>query len=78
MPTVLRIKGYRFFFFSNEAMEPAHIHVESGDKYAKFWLEPIQLVKSAGYSAKQLSEIRKLIVENTDTFKRRWDEHFGH
>ena len=78
MPTVLRIKGFRFFFFSNEAKEPVHIHVESNDKYAKFWLEPVQLAKSVGYSAKELSEIRNLIVENTTVFKRRWDEYFGH
>jgi hypothetical protein len=25
MPTILRIKGYRFFFFSNEGNEPCHI-----------------------------------------------------
>jgi len=31
MPTVLRIRGYRFFFFSDESREPAHVHVESGD-----------------------------------------------
>lgn len=24
MPTVLRINGYRFFFYSNENNEPAH------------------------------------------------------
>ena len=24
MPTVLRVAGYRFFFFSNERGEPAH------------------------------------------------------
>ncbi len=28
MPSVLRVAGYRFFFFSNERQEPAHIHVE--------------------------------------------------
>ena len=28
MPTMLRVAGYRFFFFSNERQEPAHIHVE--------------------------------------------------
>ncbi|MCI0405089.1 MAG: DUF4160 domain-containing protein, partial [candidate division Zixibacteria bacterium] len=43
MPTVARIKGFRFFFFSNEGHEPPHIHVEHGDKYAKFWLEPVEL-----------------------------------
>lgn len=38
-PTILRVKGYRFFVFSRE--EPReHVHVISGDGEAKFWLEP--------------------------------------
>jgi hypothetical protein len=77
MPTVLKIKGIRFFFFSNDYKEPVHIHVESDDKYAKFWLEPVQLAKSVGYNAKELSKIRKLIMDNASLFKRRWDEYFG-
>lgn len=28
MPTVLRWKGYRFYFFSNEGSEPPHIHID--------------------------------------------------
>ncbi|WP_414707529.1 DUF4160 domain-containing protein [Rhodoferax sp. UBA5149] len=28
MPTVLRISGFRFHFYSDERMEPPHIHVE--------------------------------------------------
>ena len=36
MPTVIQIKGYRFFFFSNERNEPIHIHIEKADSYAKF------------------------------------------
>ena len=31
MPTVLRIEGFRFFFFSDEH-DPSHIHVEKGEK----------------------------------------------
>jgi hypothetical protein len=77
MPTVLRLRGFRFFFFSNEPNEPIHIHVESGDKYAKFWLEPLQVAKSIGYNARELSGIRNLIVENIDIIKRKWDEHFS-
>jgi hypothetical protein len=51
--------------------------LESGDKYAKFWLEPLQVAKSIGYNARELSEIRNLIVENIDIIKRKWDEHFS-
>jgi hypothetical protein len=77
MPTVLRVRQFRFFFFSNEGNEPIHIHVESDDKYAKFWLDPVQLAKSVGYGAKELNEIRKLVLENLNLFKERWYEHFG-
>jgi len=77
MPTALKIGKFRFFFFSRESSEPVHIHVESADKYAKFWLEPVGLSKSIGYSAKELNEIRKLILENLNTLKEKWYEHFG-
>jgi hypothetical protein len=46
MPEVLRVRGYRFFFFSREGHEPRHIHVEHAERYAKFWLEPIELVEA--------------------------------
>ena len=78
MPTVLKVRGYRFFFFSNDIREPVHIHVESDDKYAKFWLEPVQLARSIGYRAKELSKISNMIIENQGVLKRRWDEYFGH
>ncbi len=78
MPTILKVGKLRFFFFSNEGDEPMHIHVESDDKYAKFWLKPVQLAKSVGYSAKELNEIRKLVLENANIFEERWHEHFDH
>ena len=76
MPTVLRLKGFRFFFFSNDYVEPVHIHVESGDKYAKFWLEPVELVQSAGFNAREISEIRRLVMAHREVLRRRWDEYF--
>ena len=76
MPTVLKIGKFRFFFFSNEGSEPTHIHVESNEKYAKFWLEPVQLARSIGYSAKELNEIRGLVLENLNLFREKWNEYF--
>jgi hypothetical protein len=56
-PTVLRVKRYRFFFFSREE-ERAHVHVTCPDGEAKFWLEPIvALHQSFGLSTKQLREL---------------------
>ncbi len=54
MPTVLRLRGHRFFFFSNEGKEAPHIHVESAGRYAKFWLRPVELAGSVGYNSSQL------------------------
>jgi hypothetical protein len=43
MPTV-QIEGpYRFFFYSGDSDEPAHIHVERENMKAKFWLTPVRL-----------------------------------
>lgn len=77
MPTVWRHGSHRFFFFSNEGNEPPHIHVETGDKYAKFWLDPVALVKSAGYNARELRELRELVEGNRHRFVEKWLEYFG-
>ncbi len=76
MPTVLRIKGYRFFFFSLEGGEPPHIHVEHGDKVAKFWLKPINLASSTGFKSHELTEMRALVIEHREKFLERWNEYF--
>lgn len=44
MPTILRINGYRFFFYSNEHL-PKHIHIEKDSNTAKFNIEVVELVK---------------------------------
>jgi len=38
-PTVLRIRGYRFYLFSREEPRP-HVHGQYAEGGAKFWLEP--------------------------------------
>lgn len=75
MPTILRTKGYRFFFYINDHTPP-HIHVEKGRSTARFSLENAELVKSKRFNANELSEIRKLIVENLELLKSKWDERF--
>jgi hypothetical protein len=77
MPTALRIGPHRFFFFSNEGDESAHIHVETGDNYAKFWLEPVILARSVGYSARELRQIREIVQDNKELLESKWHEHFG-
>ena len=77
MPTVLRILGFRFFFFINEGTEATHIHVESGDGYAKFWLRPVILDYSTGYNSTELNKLRKITQDNEELFIEKWNEYFG-
>ena len=75
MPTILREKGYRFFFFSLEGKEPSHIHVEHAENYAKFWLNPISLVRNHGFRSHELTEIRKLVEKHKPLFEEKWHEY---
>ena len=77
MPTVLRVNGYRFFFFSLEGSEPPHIHVEKAEGYAKFWLSPVVLARSRGFRGRALAEITRLVKEHQNLFKEQWHEHSG-
>lgn len=77
-PTVHRERSYRFFFFSRE--EPRmHVHVESPDGEAKYWLEPeVALAKNIGFSSRQLREVERILGEQQDEIRTAWHEHFGH
>jgi len=78
VPAVLRVRGFRFFFFSMENREPAHIHVAHAGRYAKFWLEPVDLADARGFRGHELTEIQKLVIENRDLLLERWNAYFGH
>lgn len=76
LPTVLRIKGYRIFFYSNEGTEPPHIHVEKAGHQAKFWLEPIELASNDGFSRREIRELILIIESNRESFIEKWNEYF--
>ena len=64
MPTVLRVLGFRFHFYSDEGSEPPHIHVESEACECKFWLAPVALAKNRGMSAIAIRKVERLVYEN--------------
>lgn len=60
MPVVFRVGGFRFFFYSNEGRppEPPHVHVEAGEREAKFWLRPdVRVAYNDGFNARTLREL---------------------
>ena len=79
MPVVFVLRGYRFFFFSNEGdpREPIHIHVRKDSKLAKFWIEPdVTLADSYGFSASELNSIARMINNRKSEIEDAWHEHF--
>jgi len=76
MPTVLRTGQYRFFFYAGDRDEPEHIHVEHDDKIAKFWLDPVRLQSSGGFSRMEIGKIRKIINEHHSKLLEAWNEYF--
>ena len=78
MPAVLRSGPYRFFFYSADYDEPPHIHVEREIKTAKFWLDPVRLQRSSGFSRRELQRIRKLVERNRLYLLKGWNEYVGH
>jgi hypothetical protein len=77
VPALLRVRGYRFFFYSLENREPPHVHVEHARRYAKFWLEPVELANNRGFRDHELNQIQKIVSEHAEMFLERWNEHFG-
>jgi len=77
MPTVFRFGPYRFFFYSGDRDEPAHVHVERDDQTSKFWLDPVRLQRSGGFPRAELNQIQRLVEENRGLLMRSWDEYFA-
>ena len=76
MPTVLRWKGYRFFFWSGDRGEPPHIHVKRGAGEAKVWLDPIGLQKTVDFKDHEIREIVRKVRQQQATLLKAWHDHF--
>lgn len=57
VPTILRIQGFRVYFWSREPNEPPHVHLDKGGASAKVWLEPVALASNVGFPAHELGVI---------------------
>ncbi|MDL2228117.1 DUF4160 domain-containing protein [Odoribacter sp. OttesenSCG-928-L07] len=76
-PTIFAYKRYRFFFNSREEKRK-HVHVETVDGTAKFWIEPIvSLADYYNLSTKELKIILKIIEEKQNEIIYAWNKHFN-
>jgi len=76
-PTIFKVKGYRFYFLSNEE-DRVHVHVTHEHGEAKFWMQPvISLAVSYGLNPRELNAIRKIVEEHEDEIIKAWQRHFS-
>lgn len=81
MPTILLVRGWRVFFYSDEGHEPVHVHARKGDAECKLWLRPdpydVEDAWSHHMSPRLRREIRKIIFDHFDLILEEWERYFG-
>ena len=77
MPVVLRVDGFRFYFYSHEPNEPPHVHIDRAGATAKIWRTPVVLASNAGFSARELSVLLSLTRANAVTLLEGWHGFLG-
>ena len=76
MPTVLRLGPYRFFFYAGDQGEPPHVHIERDDDIAKFWLKPVRLHSSGGFSRPEIARLTGLVSKHQTELLEAWNAYF--
>ena len=77
MPTILRVQGFRLYFWSHEPNEPPHVHLDKGGASDKVWLEPVRLASNSGFAAHDLGIILRLVRSHRVRLMEAWNEFFG-
>ncbi|MFZ4658605.1 MAG: DUF4160 domain-containing protein [Caldilineaceae bacterium] len=74
MPTIFREKGYRFFFYEADLVEPMHVHIVKSGKTAKFWIMPLSVAVRGGFRNHELNDIEDIIKEHYNEIVAAWNE----
>lgn len=77
MPTALVVDGYRFFFYSNEGLEPAHVHVAGDGGHGKWWLEPVLLASARGLSDASIAKIAHHVHAHRALLREKYRAYHG-
>ena len=61
-----RTAPFRLYFWSNENIDthkPAHVHVESSDGHAEFWLSPVRVKDPGSYNAPERARALRIVQQ---------------
>jgi hypothetical protein len=73
MPVILRLKGYRIWFYEADLDEPIHVHVGKEGKQAKYWIEPVTLARTSRFRQHELNEIERILLQYSDAIIEIWN-----
>ena len=75
MPVVLRVAGFKFFFYQADvANEPPHVHITKDGNEAKFWLDPVRVAREGKFRKSDLGDIERIIEDNLAFLLNAWKE----
>ncbi len=72
MPVILRIKGYRFWFYQADLDEPPHVHIGKDGKEAKYWIAPVALARRGRFREHELNAIERILREYQNDLLKAW------
>jgi hypothetical protein len=72
MPVILRVMGYKFWFFEADLDEPPHVHAGRESREAKFWLDPVGVARTGRFKPVELREIERIIREHRNFLMSEW------
>lgn len=80
LPTILRVRNLRFFFFLNEH-DPPHVHVTIGTgveyPHAKVLLETFEVKSVRGFSRSDMAKILEVVETFQEPLLDAWEAYFG-
>ncbi len=78
MPTIICIRGWRFFFYANENDEPIHVHCQKAEMECKYWLDREECEVTEAFAHNMgppdRREVKRLICEYFKDFEKAWDK----
>ena len=77
MPTVLREGPYRVYWFSQEADEPPHVHVDRDEHSVKIWLDTLTVARNDGFHPVEVGRIVALVRRHRERLREEWHGRRG-
>jgi len=75
MPTIMRVDGYRLFFFSDDH-PPPHVHIEKGDGYVRIEIISLEVTNRYQLSSKEVNKLIRLVKQHQQFLIGAWNEFF--